>query len=75
MQLTEKPLKCNVPVESIFGSSLAINLNFEIGDLIQSINGSPITSRLDVYEILDASNVSEISVLRNNKLISVNVRI
>lgn len=75
MQFTEKPFECHVPVESIFGSSLAKNMNFEIGDLIHSINGRRIMSRQDVYEILDTSNVSEISVMRNSKLISVNVRI
>lgn len=75
MKLTEDSEECHVPVETIFGSSLAKNLNFEIGDLIHSINGIRIKSRMDVYEILEAKNISEISILRDSQLIRVNVNI
>lgn len=68
-------VECRIPVESIFGSSMAKNLGFEIGDEIQSINGRYITSRMDVYKILDEKNISEFSVLRKTELIKVNVRI
>jgi len=75
MKLTEESETCYVPVETIFGTSLAKNLNFEIGDLIHSINGIRIKSRMDVYEILETRKISEISILRNSQLISVNVKI
>lgn len=74
MKLTEA-VECRIPVESIFGSSLAKNLGFDIGDLIQCINGRRITSRMDVYEILDGKNISEFSVLRKTELVKVSIQI